>query len=351
MSDVVKSMLAEIVGVRSDLIRISSRPPLAYQSNRLYDVWIDSRHLIVKEFLRPDEFQDAPVREFRALQEVAHLDIAPQPIHYHPSHQPELGPVVIYEFMEGQMWDRRCPTSGELHRLAQVWLKMNTISTDNLWLSRGYNLSFAEIEAQFHNAFQTYAAWADGVFKPGQKAADLCFTLLEKVSDVTEALGSDEPALCFCRADPRFANVIQRPDGRLGLVDWEDSGLRDPARDLADIMTHPNQEDLLSPNKWQAFLQPYLAVRRESDAHIEARTHLYLALFPVFWLSVLLQQGIKKAQNGELATWEVNEMPFNKRLQRYLARGLAWPKMDYVNQLEALESEIFFPSESTAILK
>jgi thiamine kinase-like enzyme len=28
----------------------------------------------------------------------------------------------------------------------------------------------------------------------------------------------------FCRADPRFANVITRPDGRLAMVDWEDSG-------------------------------------------------------------------------------------------------------------------------------
>jgi len=40
---------------------------------------------------------------------------------------------------------------------------------------------------------------------------------------------STEAPLCFCRSDARFANVIARPDGRLGLVDWEDSGLRDRA--------------------------------------------------------------------------------------------------------------------------
>jgi len=36
-------------------------------------------------------------------------------------------------------------------------------------------------------------------------------------------VSTDKP-LCFCRSDARFANVIARPDGRLGLVDWEDSG-------------------------------------------------------------------------------------------------------------------------------
>jgi len=59
---------------------------------------------------------------------------------------------------------------------------------------------------------------------------------------------------CFCRSDARFANVIARPDGRVGLVDWEDSGLRDPARELADLLHHPNQEDLIDAEGWQPFL-------------------------------------------------------------------------------------------------
>jgi thiamine kinase-like enzyme len=47
--------------------------------------------------------------------------------------------------------------------------------------------------------------------------------------------------------DPRFATVIQGPDGHLTLVDWEASGLLDPASDIACLLTHPNQEDLLTP--------------------------------------------------------------------------------------------------------
>jgi thiamine kinase-like enzyme len=67
--------------------------------------------------------------------------------------------------------------------------------------------------------------------------------------------------LVFCRSDPRCANVIARPDGRLGLGDWEDSGLRDPGREVADLLLHPNQEDLVAGPVWDAFLRPYQASR------------------------------------------------------------------------------------------
>lgn len=89
--------------------------------------------------------------------------------------------------------------------------------------------------------------------------------------------------LCFCRSDPPFANVIARPDGRVGLVDWEDSGLRDPACELADLLHHPNQEDLIGPDAWRPFLDRYLPSRR-ADAGFSERLRGYLAFFPVFWL-------------------------------------------------------------------
>jgi len=322
---------------------------LDYQSNRLYDVWAGNRHLIVKEFLRPDEFQDAPVREFRALALLAPLDIAPQPVHFyvdktHPLTAPPLGPIVIYEFMEGEMWDRHHPTAAELTQLAEVWLKMNRVPTDSLWMSRGYDRSFDETEARFRALFQTYAAWVEAEFVPAQQAVDLCFALLESCHTVVRELADYDPSLCFCRADARFANVIRRPDGRLGLVDWEDSGLRDPARDLADIITHPNQEDLLSPDEWQAFLQPYLAIRSQSDPDLLHRMHLYLALFPVFWLAVLVREGIHRVGTERLAGWNIHGLPANEKLRRYLARGLAWPEVDFSSQMETLAEVAFFPS-------
>ena len=155
------------------------------------------------------------------------------------------------------------------------------------------------------------------------------------------------PPLCFCRADARFANVIQRPDGRLGLVDWEDSGLRDPARDVADLLTHPNQEDLLSPDEWQDFLHPYLAGRRNVDPHLHHRLSLYLAVFPIFWLATFLERGIHLADVDGLGDWTINGLTANVRLRRYLARALAWPHADFSGQLAALDGLDFFPAYPT----
>jgi thiamine kinase-like enzyme len=154
-------------------------------------------------------------------------------------------------------------------------------------------------------------------------------------------LDSLNPALCLCRSDARFANVIARPDGRLGLVDWEDSGLRDPARDLADVITHANQEDLLSWEEWQPLIQPYLAGRRAVDPGLAHRMHLYLALFPLFWLSLLQHLGVQRAEAGTLAGWKSNEVDPQTRMRRYLARAIAWPNMNFEHELTAINDMVF----------
>jgi thiamine kinase-like enzyme len=168
--------------------------------------------------------------------------------------------------------------------------------------------------------------------------------MMEQRRDLLPELVNQTSPLCFCRADPRFANVIRRPDGRLGMIDWEDSGLRDPARDLADVITHPNQEDLVSQAQWQALLQPYIAAHARRDPNLAHRMHLSLALFPVFWMTIIMNRELGRIQRGEQGEWVMNDIPASLRLQRYLARGLAWPKVEFTDQLEANAELVFFPA-------
>ena len=117
--------LAQLVGTGTADLCVQLRPTLDHQSNRLYDVWVGGaggRHLIVKEFLKPDEFATAPLREYRALELVAPLDIAPKPVAVVPGPEPPLGPLVVYEFLEGSSWDRRRRSAAELVKLAELWL-------------------------------------------------------------------------------------------------------------------------------------------------------------------------------------------------------------------------------------
>ena len=152
------------------------------------------------------------------------------------------------------------------------------------------------------------------------------------------------PRLTFGRSDSRFANIIARPGGRIGIVDWEDSGLIDPALDLADLMVHANQEDLLSAGEWEAFLASYLAVRGPADPGLERRLALYQVLLSFLWLSILLSQGLILSQSSMLNEWLINQMPANQRLRRYLARVLVRPGGDILGQLETLGGLVFFPA-------
>lgn len=98
--------------VRTAVARAIGRPPLdneitirsaaSHQSNRLHDVYIEAQHLIAKEYLRADR-PEAPRHEYEALRRLRSLQLAPEPVFFDVS----VGPVVVYRYMEGQMWDRR----------------------------------------------------------------------------------------------------------------------------------------------------------------------------------------------------------------------------------------------------
>jgi aminoglycoside phosphotransferase (APT) family kinase protein len=337
--------VARLTGCPPSAVRIELRTPLEHQSNRLYDAWADGRRLLVKEYLKPDEFSTAPLHEHRALELLAPLDVAPQPVGVELAYTSEVGPIVVYEYLEGEMWDRRRPSPAELAALAEVWLKVHAIPPDRVWQHARYAHRLDERYAEFRASFRAFKAWTETVYPAGTAGANLCLDVLERHDVVAEEVGRLPPRRCFCRSDARFANVIQRPDGRVGLVDWEDSGLRDPAREVLDLLSHPNQEDLLSSADWQAFLEPYLATLAPLDPALPRRVELYAAIYPLFWLALFFKLGIRRAQEGTLAGWTINGLPANLRLRRYLARAQVWPDPDFSRQLDALAGLDLFPRE------
>jgi aminoglycoside phosphotransferase (APT) family kinase protein len=335
MDDGLTAVVARLAGCRPAAIRLALRAPLEHQSNRLYEARADGRHLIVKEYLKREEYATAPVYEHRALELLAPFDVAPKPVGSAPE-QDGRGPIVVYEYLDGEMWDRRKPSAQELAALAEVWLKVHAISPDRVWQNTRHTFLVSERYAEFRASFLAYRAWTEAAHPAATAGADLCLDVLERHSPVADAAERLPPRRCFCRSDARFANVIRRPDGRIGLVDWEDSGLRDPAREILDLLSHPNQEDLLSPVEWQSFLEPYLAAQTARDPTLPRRVELYGAIYPMFWLALFLKLSIARAQAGTLAGWTINGLPANLRLRRYLARALAWPAPDFAAQLEEL---------------
>jgi Phosphotransferase enzyme family len=319
LPEAVRDAVARAIGRPAYDDEITRRPATAHQSNRLYDVHVQGQHLIAKEYLRADR-PSAARHEHAALGRLQALHLAPEPLFFDPS----AGTVVVYRYMEGEMWDRRVPSAAELGALAELWLQFHCLGTDGFWLATGQARSWAEIEARLRAPLQSYAVWEDRTSPQFRDAERLCLEALDRSLAAARRLIPKQTPLCFCRSDARFANVIARMDGRLGLVDWEDSGLRDPAREVADLLLHTNQEDLLNWDAWQVFLSIYGDSRR-NDPGFESRLQGCLAVFPVFWLGILLEDGMQRMAGGELDTWRVNEMEPNARLRRYLARAQAWP--------------------------
>jgi len=282
------------------------------------------------------------------LELLAPLDVAPRPVGVDEDHGPERGPIVVYEYLEGEMWGRRTPSADELRALAEVWLTIDSVSAQVDWHARGTNRTVAERYARFSDRLHAFWAWTESAFPAGTPAALLCLDVLDRrwpAVHELDAIGEQGMRRSFGPADTRFANVIRRPDGRIGLVDWEDGGLTDPARDVPGLLSHPDQEDLLTPVEWLACLEPYLAVMTPRDPLLPRRIELYLAIDPLFWLSVLVvQEGLRRAESGTLEGWTINGLPANERLRRYLARALAWPDQHFEPALDAVAGLTFFPT-------
>ncbi|MDQ6670134.1 MAG: aminoglycoside phosphotransferase family protein [Chloroflexota bacterium] len=336
MSPEVGEAIARATRLDVGALVIRRRTAMPHQANRLYDIWADDQHLIAKEYLSDIE-RDGPANEYRALHLVRHLDVAPRPVFFDPS----VGRVVVYAFLEGEMWDRRVPSAAELEALAEVWVDVQALPIDGVWMARGQAQHRPTLVARLSAPIERYASWAASRDATRRKAADVCVKALERGLADGLTLIPEVAPLSFCRSDPRFANIIARPDGRIGLVDWEDSGLRDPARELADLMHHPNQEDLLDSEGWRPFLDRYLPTRTVDHSFGE-RLRGYLALFPVFWLGMLLAEGMDRVESARLEGWLVNDLDPNLRLRRYIARGLAWPSLDPSDSLSDVADIAFF---------
>jgi aminoglycoside phosphotransferase (APT) family kinase protein len=314
----VRAAVTAATGQPSNALEITLRAPQFYQSNQLFDVWVEGRHLIVKQFLKEDEWSESPAREFHSLHLLAPLDIAPRPVFYDAA----IGPVVIYEYMEGHMWGRYRPSADELRQLAAAWARLYMVPRAGLWPARSSDWTPATRVAWFHELLDNYSEWAEVAFPLGLKAAALCREMVKPVGVVLERLQQNMPAHSFARGDTRFANVIIRPDGRYGFVDWEDAGLHDPTMELADTMMHPEQEDLLTEAEWQPFVETYCQAVGFEQGRVIQRIEDYRTSLALFWIVVLMNRGIKRAESAMIAEWEVNDMRPHIRLQRYLAHLL-----------------------------
>lgn len=213
-----------------------------------------------------------------------------------------------------------------------------------MWLSRNWDVPFDDKLRLNHRFYKTYIDWAESNLLQAIPYVQEALNYYQSHQTIFQNLKDARPTLLFSRSDPRFANIIARPNGKIGFVDWEDSGLRSPALTIADLLIHPNQEDLLTDTEWEIFLQVYCE-GYPTDDNLRELIHWDTLIRSLMWLSGLLHMGVRLANEDKLAGWTINGMPANQHLRRYLARIKSWDNGSFEAELANLGNVRFFPDK------
>lgn len=102
---------------------------------------------------------------------------------------------------------------------------------------------------------------------------------------------------CLCHGDATVRNMLQTTAG-IVLVDWEYSGLCDPAHEIAKIMAHPHAK-AVSEDRWQWFAERYAQIAGDDSFYQRIQVQYTLALIwwcvrLVYGRSVLLQRPTRR---------------------------------------------------------
>lgn len=101
----------------------------------------------------------------------------------------------------------------------------------------------------------------------------------------------DAPPLALARNDPNPRNFIRRGGQAWASVDWEYSGITDPAFDFADMLTHPQYIDV-SSGQQARLIDEYVARMDKSgstDTGRAARIRAYQLTMTVWWVARFAQ--------------------------------------------------------------
>lgn len=243
----------------------------------------------------------APAREYFAMEALAPREIAPRPVAYVRAGQlgPGQWPIVVYQRMAGEMWDRPRPLRRRDGRSGPAVAGHPRGAGSGRAAGAGHRgrgrpaasppaeclAPLCGLGPRSGTALPPDGAGAGG----GRLASRGCCRRKGGELPVREV---------YCRSDARFSNVIARPDGRLGMVDWEDCGVGDPAQFVADLRIGTKSGGLdqrrglavvLGPVSWHAW---------PARTTLARRVALYELLVASLWLGWMAERVLTDAAAG-----------------------------------------------------
>ncbi len=246
-------------------------------NNRLWRVTRGTDDWVVKLTIRDE--RDRARREFDALSLMAQAapGSAPDPIYLDPDTYAQ--GVVVQAWASGTPLWTPPPDDATWLKIIQAYARVHAVQRSDgaRWdAGSGPRLSPStgdELRAACHHLATQ--------LPPEAHSAELA-GLLTAVEGVT--LPDQPPVWCWGHGDPNIRNAIVTATGVV-LVDWEYSGVTDPAHEIAKLMSHPVAAGA-GEARWAGVADSY--ARLSEIADMRERVQVFYALRLAWWTVRLL---------------------------------------------------------------
>ena len=259
-----------------------------------------------------DDARDRAGREWgalTALRAAGRADIAPEPVLLDRACGGR--PVVVQTWLEGEVEAAPPTDDSGWERILEHMVRVHSVNPANA----NTRLPRAVVNAStVEQARRIVHETADHIPVAEQPAS--LVALLERFDAASFPRWLPIPS-ALCRADWNMLNLVRRP-GLWASVDWENAGWGDPACDVAECLTHP--ENLgVPPGRWRWLVKAYCG--RVWDASAAMRIAAYQRILCVRWTARMARYlyEIPRGADQRLAPWPDDwQSTMTEKYEQYL---------------------------------
>jgi thiamine kinase-like enzyme len=284
--------------------------PIASGNNLLFRATRDDQDWAVKFMIRDQ--RNRAQREFSALALIANqgAPVGPRPLYLDlDSYQHA---VVVQTWLDGTALLAPPADDSTWSQILQVYALVHTLEPADEQQDVVNSLPADQTIA----AIQSFAREI-----PPSPYAQALATLSQALDQIT--LPQMRASQRWCHGDPNIRNILMTATG-VQLVDWEYSGIGDPAREIANLMTHPFARSM-SDERRQWVVERYANISGEIDMSLRIRVEYALRLA---WWCVRLLYGryvlLQRPSQRLVGPRAEEEISTVENIEHYFSHAQRW---------------------------
>jgi aminoglycoside phosphotransferase (APT) family kinase protein len=279
------------------------------RNNLIYRANQSTATLAIKFTVRDE--RDRAGREYAALSALrqAHLSIAPEPLMLDRTSYSQ--PVVVQTWLDGEVGPALPCNDVEWMLLLRHLIAVHRITAESV----SVQLPPAVVNASTVEGVKALVRLQLERL-PTEELSARFLKLLRRFQAMSFPTWT-YPQHTLCHVDPNILNYIRRPHD-WAAVDWENSGLGDPAYDMADLMTHPAYMGV-PLERWNWVTDRYAELIQDGAVAVRIRT--YYKMIAVWWVARMarylyeIPRGLDRRLVAPSVDWQTD---FGAKYDHYL---------------------------------